>query len=163
MTRILTVCALTCLIAACGTSPQTDSARPPQADAARDRAVLDSIRQDFARGEEAGDADAVYAHAAPDIVVMPPNRPVKIGSTNRDWIRAFLSAYTVKVQYTSEEIVIGGDWAFDRGFAVETATPKAGGAATTGTAKYLWVYQRLNGEWKQARLIWNDNGPPEQR
>jgi ketosteroid isomerase-like protein len=102
----------------------------------------------------------MYAHAAPDIVAMPPNRPSKIGDADRQWIRDFLAAYTVEVQYKSDEIVIAGDWAFDRGTATETMTPKAGGPAATESAKYLWVYQRLNGEWKLARLIWNSNGPP---
>jgi len=160
MTRILAVYAVAVTIAACGTSAQVDTARAPQVDTGRDRATLDSLRRDFEIAERAGDADRMYAHAAPDIVAMPPNRPSKIGDADRQWIRDFLAAYTVEVQYKSDEIVIAGDWAFDRGTATETMTPKAGGPAATESTKYLWVYQRLNGEWKLARLIWNSNGPP---
>jgi len=160
MTRILAVYAVAVTIAACGTSAQVDTARAPQVDTGRDRATLDSLRRDFEIAERAGDADRMYAHAAPDIIAMPPNRPPKVGNTDLDWLRQFLAAYTVEVQYRSDEIVVSGDWAFDRGTATETMTPKAGGAATTETAKYLWVYQRQNGAWKQARLIWNSNGAP---
>jgi ketosteroid isomerase-like protein len=159
VTRILAVYGVAVAIAACGSSTRIDPARSSRADTARDRATLDSIRRDFERAERAGDADRMYAHAAPDIIAMPPNRPPKIGNTNREWIREFLAAYNVEVQYRSEETVIAGDWAFDRGTATEAMTPKTGGPATTETAKYLWVYQRRKGEWKQARLIWNSNGP----
>ena len=148
------------IVAACGTSAQGDAARSTPVDTARDRATIDSIRQNFEAAERAGDADRMYAHAAPDIIAMPPNRPSKVGNTDLNWLRQFLAAYTVEVEYKSDEIVVSGDWAFDRGTATETMTPKAGGAATTETAKYLWVYQRQNGAWKQARLIWNSNGAP---
>jgi hypothetical protein len=50
----------------------------------------------------------VYAHAAPDIIAMPPNRPAKVGNVNRDRIRDSLAAYNVEVQYRSDEIVIAG-------------------------------------------------------
>jgi len=160
MTRSLVVCCVAVIVAACGRSAQGDAARSAPVDTARDRATIDSIRQNFEAAERAGDADRMYAHAAPDIVAMPPNRPPKVGNTDLDWLRQFLAAYTVEVQYRSDEIVVSGDWAFDRGTATETMTPKAGGTATTETAKYLWVYQRQNGAWKQARLIWNSNGAP---
>jgi ketosteroid isomerase-like protein len=138
MTRILAVYAVAVTIAACGTSAQVDTARSPQVDTARDRARLDSLRRDFETAERAGDADRMYAHAAPDIIAMPPNRPSKIGDADRQWIRDFLAAYAVEVQFKSDEIVIAGDWAFDRGTAVETMTPKAGGPPATESAKYLW-------------------------
>jgi ketosteroid isomerase-like protein len=159
MRRILTAYGAAAIVAACGSSPQVDSARSVPADTARDRAAIDSIRQTFQDGEEAGDAERMYSHAAADIIAMPPNRPPQVGSTNLGWLRAFLSAYNVKAQYNSEELVVSGDWAFDRGTVTETMTPKSGGASATESVKYLWVYHRQNGAWKLARLIWNSNDP----
>jgi ketosteroid isomerase-like protein len=127
---------------------------------AGDRAAIDSIRREIEAAENAGDADRMSLHFAPDAVAMAPNSPATVGAeTSRAGLRAFFDAFTIEIHYTSEEIVVSGDWAFDRGTSTERVTPKAGGPVTTANAKYLWLYQRLNGEWKQARVIWNSNDP----
>lgn len=63
------------------------------------------------------------------------------------------------MKYATDEIVVSGDWAMERGTAVETMTPKSGGAAETSNAKYLWLYHRNNGKWELARLMWNSSDP----
>jgi ketosteroid isomerase-like protein len=146
---IAAICAVTA-----GCSPA------PRGSDADDRAALDRIRQQFEAAENAGDADAMYRHLADDIVVMPPNAPPMRGSeVNPASLGAHFDMFDVDVQYRSEEIVIAGDWAFDRGTAREILTPKQGGAPFGGEGKYLWVYRRVGGEWKQARVIWNSSEP----
>jgi ketosteroid isomerase-like protein len=117
-----------------------------------DRAAIDRIRQEFEAAENAGDAEALRRHIADDAVAMAPNMaPVRGVEGCMAFLRGWFSAFDVDVQYRSEEIVIAGDWAFDRGTAREILTPKQGGAPFGGEAKYLWVYRRVGGEWKQAR------------
>ena len=99
-------------------------------------------------------------HLAPDVVAMPPNRAITSGANAfTEGLRTFLGAYKVDVKYKTDEIVVSGDWAFERGTAVETVTPKAGGAPQTSNAKYLWVYHRNGGTWELARLMWNGSDP----
>ncbi len=140
----------------------TACAPAPQRDEARDRAAVDSIRREFEAGENAGDVDRMSRHFATDVIGMPPSRATTVGpDALRETLRKFLAAYNVEVRYKSDEIVVAGDWAFDRGSANEILHPKAGGPAETSNGKYIWLYQRVNGEWKLARLIWNADPAPE--
>jgi ketosteroid isomerase-like protein len=132
----------------------------PQSSEAADRATLDQLRREFAAAENAGDADAMYRYLASDIVVMAPNVPPMRGAElTPASLRSYFEQFDMKVEYRSEEIVIAGDWAFDRGTGRETITPKKGGAPVGGESKYLWVYRKVGGEWKQARVIWNSSEP----
>ena len=138
----------------------TACASQPQQDERQVRAAVDSIRVEFEAGENAGDLDRMTRHLAADVVAMPPNRPITTGAAAlTESLRGFLGAYKVDVKYKTDEIVVSGDWAMERGTAVETMTPKAGGAAETSNAKYLWLYHRNNGKWELARLMWNSSDP----
>lgn len=132
----------------------------PQLDEGQDRAAVNNIRLEFEAGENAGDLNRMTRHLASDVVAMPPNRPITTGAAAlTESLRGFLSAYKVDVKYTTDEIVLSGDWAMERGTAVETMTPKAGGTAETSNAKYLWLYHRNSGKWELARLMWNSSDP----
>lgn len=138
----------------------TACAPAPQRDSAGDRAAVDSIRLEFEAGENAGDLSRMTRHLAADVVAMPPDRAITIGANAfTESLRGFLGTYKVDVKYKTDEIVLAGDWAFERGTAVETMTPKAGGAAQTSNGKYLWVYHRNGGTWELARLMWNSSDP----
>lgn len=78
------------------------------------------------------------------------------GDSVADLMREFHAAFAVQVEYSSQEIVVFGDWAFDRGTERYTLTPKAGGAPIQKSGNYLYLYQRqADGSWKQSRVIWN--------
>ena len=138
----------------------TACASQPSREEGQDRAAVDSIRLEFEAGENAGDLDRMTRHLAADVVAMPPNRPITTGAAAfTESLRGFLGAYDVDVKYKSDEIVVSGDWAMERGTAVETMTPKSGGAKETSNAKYLWLYHRNSSKWELARLMWNSSDP----
>lgn len=138
----------------------TACASQTQRDEGQDRAAINNIRLEFEAGENTDDLARMTRYLAPDVVAMPPNRPITKGATTlAESLRGFLGAYKVAVKYTTDEIVLSGDWAFERGTAVETMTPKAGGAAEMSNGKYLWLYHRNNGKWELARLMWNSSDP----
>jgi ketosteroid isomerase-like protein len=138
----------------------TACASAAQRDGAADRAAVDSIRLEFEAGENAGDLRRMTHHLAADVVAMPPNRAITTSANAfTEALRTFLGIYHVDVKYKTDEIVVSGDWAFERGTAVETLTPKASGAAQTSNAKYLWLYHRNGGTWELARLMWNSSDP----
>jgi ketosteroid isomerase-like protein len=151
MRRIVAVAAVM-LSTACDSEPQRDDAN--------DRGAVDRIRLEFEAGENAGDLDRMTRHLAADVVAMPPNRAITTGAASfTESLRGFLGAYKVDVKYKTDEMVVFGDWAMERGTAVETLTPKSGGAPETSNAKYLWLYHRNNGVWELARLMWNSSDP----
>lgn len=125
------------------------------------RSTIDAIRRDTEAAENAGSAERMRAHFADDIVMMAPNMPTVVGAaTTAQAMRQFFDMFGVQIAYTSIEIVVSGDWAFDRGTYTHTLTPKRGGSAMRETGKYVWLYRRTpQGAWKQARVIWNTSDP----
>lgn len=137
------------LTGACGSA----GARDPAAD--RQAIALETAR--FQAAENAGSVDALRSFFADDLVMMGPNSPpVTGGDTVAEQMRTFHERFAVQVEYDSQEIVVSGDWAFDRGTERFTVTPRDGGAAIQKSGNYLYLYQRqADGSWKQARVIWN--------
>lgn len=137
------------LVAAC------DATNVP--DPAADRQAVAAETARFEAAENAGSVDQFRSFFSDDLVMMGPGEPpVTGGDKIASLMREFHNAYSVQVEYTSQEIVVSGDWAFDRGTEQYTLTPKAGGTPIQKAGNYLYVYQRqADGSWKQSRVIWN--------
>ncbi|MGH9365728.1 MAG: YybH family protein [Thermoanaerobaculia bacterium] len=135
--------------AACSTATRSDPAA--------DRQAIAAATAQFQAAENAGSVDQFRSHFADDLVMMGPDKPpVTGGDSVAALMREFHDAFAVQVEYNSQEIVVFGDWAFDRGTERYTLTPKAGGAPIRKSGNYLYVYQRQeDGSWKQSRVIWN--------
>ena len=141
------------LTAACGSASTSDPAA--------DRQAIAAATAQFEAAENAGSVDQFRAFFADDLVMMGPNMPpVTGGDSVAALMRVFHDAFAVQVEYDSQEIVVFGDWAFDRGTERYTLTPKAGGAPIRRGGNYLYLYQRQgDGSWKQSRVIWNSSDP----
>jgi ketosteroid isomerase-like protein len=126
-------------------------------DPAADRQAIAAATAQFQADENGGSVDQFRSHFADDLVMMGPNNPPVIGGDSvAALMRVFHNAFAVQVEYNSQEIVVFGDWGFDRGTERYTLTPKAGGAPIQKSGNYLYVYQRQeDGSWKQSRVIWN--------
>jgi ketosteroid isomerase-like protein len=126
-------------------------------DPAADRQAIAASTTRFQAAENAGSVDQFRSYFADDLVMMGPNMPPVIGGDSvAALMRVFHAAFAVQVEYTSQEIVVFGDWGFDRGTERYTLTPKAGGTPIRKSGNYLYVYQRqADGSWKQSRVIWN--------
>lgn len=126
-------------------------------DPAADRLAIAAETARFQAAENAGSADQFRGFFADDLVMMGPNEPpVTGGDKVAALMRTFHDAFTVQVEYKSQEIVVSGDWAFDRGTEQYTLTPKAGGTPIQKSGNYLYLYRRQgDGSWKQSRVIWN--------
>ena len=118
-----------------------------------------AIRHAVESAENAGHADAAAALLDEDAVIMVPDFPVQEGKAActrflRDVMSWSKSQFDRHITYTSAEVSVIGDIAFDRGTFSFTATPRSGGDTTLVTGKYLWLLRRSAEEsWKIARLI----------
>ena len=130
-------------------------------DPAADRQAIAAATAQFEAAENAGSVDQFRAFFADDLVMMGPNGPPVTGADSvAALMRVFHDGFAVQVEYNSQEIVVFGDWAFDRGTERYTLTPKAGGAPIRRSGNYLYLYQRqADGSWKQSRVIWNSRDP----
>lgn len=133
---------------------------PPSTTAA-DVEAVHAMRGRAEAAENAGDAEALLALFAEDAVMMPPNRPAVMGVAEaRTFVPGFFQAFQLKERFVSQEVVVSGDWAFDRGTYSLSLTSKADSSAVTTEGKYLWLLQRsAEGEWRYARTAWSPNAP----
>ena len=107
--------------------------------------------------ENGGDF-AYFTHAAAeDVVLMPPNAPPVVGrAVAVAFMREFLGTFDLQIRYSSDEVQVRGELAFDRGTYSQTLTPRSGGAPIRESGQYLWLYaRRPDGSWEFLRVIWN--------
>jgi len=113
----------------------------------------------------AGDAAGIANLYTQDAQVLYPNQPLVSG---HDAIQEYFGDLFAEfpggeIELTSAEVVVLGQWAFDRGAYHWKGTPKTGGAPLEDTGKYLVVLQRqADGTWRVARDADNSDRPAAQ-
>jgi len=112
-----------------------------------------------------GDADYFVSQYTEDAIRMPPNEPVRKGI---DAIRDGHQSYheqnkVIESKNISEEVIICGEWAIDRGTYTQKDVSKSGGEPNQGTGKYIVISKRQSdGQFKIYREIWNSDLPEKQ-
>jgi uncharacterized protein (TIGR02246 family) len=129
-------------------------------------AVHQAITAAYARFVDAlkrGDAAAVAASYTDDAVLMVPNTTAWEGRAGiTQGFAGFLSQFSVvDPRLTTKDVVLGGDYAIERGTYAWTLHPKTGtGADIVDNGKYLTVWQRQDdGSWKIVRDLSNTDRP----
>jgi ketosteroid isomerase-like protein/catechol 2,3-dioxygenase-like lactoylglutathione lyase family enzyme len=123
------------------------------------RARIDAIRIAIQEAENAMDPAAIAQFLQEDAVLMVPDHPVQEGKAActaflREMLGQPASRYDRRITYTSDEVAVAGDLAFDRGTFGFSVTPKDGGDTTDVTGKYLWILARgAEEKWLITRLI----------
>lgn len=136
---------------------------PPQTDTGTaDVAALRELHDQVTRAQNEGDASVFERTSASDVLVLPPDGALISGrQAHVDFNRKLFNAFTNIFDNKSEEIVVSGDWGFDRGTYRYTETPRAGGATVVREGNYLWLARReSDGVWRYARIIWNTRELP---
>jgi len=115
------------------------------------------VRDAWIAGVRAKDVDRLVGYLTDDVVMIHPNRPAVIGKeANRADLIAAFGKFSVEQTAESDEVVVAGEWAFDRSRATTTLTPVAGGAPVTVRSKTITILRRGgDGSWKIARVIGN--------
>ena len=132
------------------------------ADPAEDMAAIEAVRVAEGEAGAAGDVEAFLALLTDDVITMPPNAPLIMGkAAAKEWLEGFVAQYTVVMDsYTTDEIEVSGDLAFERYTGAWTLTSKATGESMSETMKGIHVYRKqADGSWKIARDTWNTSDP----
>ena len=65
---------------------------------------------------------------------------------------AALAKYVVEQAFESTELIVAGDWAFERGVESVSATPREGGPAVSRSQRAFLILRRdAGGRWRYAR------------
>ena len=145
-------------LSACGTAQQ-DRAGQQEGDVAV--AELDSLRQAWRGAAAQGDIERYMGYLTPDVVVMAPGQPAMNGQDAfRPFVGAFFAGFRIESdENVSEEIVVAGDWAFDRGVYHSVYLPVDSAPAVRDDGQYIYLAHHDVDGWKYARIIWNSVPP----
>ena len=129
-----------------------------------DLTAIQSVIQQMLDASTARDLEAFVNLFTEDVIAMMPDQLPVIGKDAwRATVRGPFDRSTVEqLNMPSEEIVIAGDWAFERHNETVVLVDRANGQRRRAQAKGIWILRRqADGSWKFARYIYNLNPPPE--
>jgi ketosteroid isomerase-like protein len=124
--------------------------------------AVDAIKARYKAWMEAirtKDLDTIVDMYADDATYMPPGRKPVAGkaAVRVNWA-GYLQRDSFEAEYTPTiQVSHGGDMAFDIGHYV--ISMKKEGKPVTFVGKYVVVWKLIDGQWKAAVDIDNDNGP----
>jgi ketosteroid isomerase-like protein len=133
-------------VVACAPAAEVAVVEEPDT-AAADIDAIHALREAWVAADNDSDLDGVMAVFTDDVVIMVAEEPTLIGK------EAVRSWYFVGPEFemSSDEVVVAGDWAFDRG--TFTSDGEAG--------RYVGILQRqTDGSWKYARIMGINDPPP---
>lgn len=129
--------------------------------AAADIAAIKEYDRQWLQAINTGDMPALSALTADDHITFPPNGPPNVGKAANDKVNArTFEQYTVNEHWFPADLVVAGDWGYERGYFTSDSTPKAGGAVQRFTGYYLRILRRqADGSWKMIREMASSDKP----
>ncbi len=126
-------------------------------------AAIHTLSESVQKAYIARDWDQFADYFTDDAIWMP-NEVSPLTGKDQWWtfVAPFWDTTTViEMDIVTEEIVVAGDWAFERHSEKQVIRPASGeGDTATYYFKGIWLLQRqADGAWKIARYIWNWNPP----
>ncbi len=107
----------------------------------------------------ARDLDRFVSYFTDDIVAMPSGMPPVVGiEAWRELLAEFFAGSDVSNFVSkSEDITVVGDWAIEWHNEAATYLSKDSGESQRVYNKGMWVFHKVDGRWKIACYVWNDN------
>lgn len=154
------------LVAGAGCSKATVIVQNTAADETQIHKVLDEIASTF----NAGDYDGMFARYLDDVIVSAPGRPDQVGKQAwRDTMENTLpKGVGLKLSFDTQELVVAGDLAYERGtYALQISDKTSGAELAKAGGRHIHIFKRqADGQWKGWRLMENSpdaaapTGPP---
>jgi len=115
------------------------------------------VRDAWIEAVRTQNVDRLMSLLTEDVIMMHPNRPAISGqAANRADLVAAFERFHVDQSVVSDEIVVSGEWAFDRSRSTTTLTPVSGSKPLTVRSKAITILRcQPHGSWKIARVIGN--------
>jgi ketosteroid isomerase-like protein len=124
--------------------------------------AIDLARKEIDAAWLSEDADVIMANSADDMILMPPNMERKTGKEEiRSFLQGFFDHFTMtELKITEREVIVSGDWAFERSSYEWVIVPEGGGEGISDQVNFIGIWQRQSdGAWREVRAIWNSTKP----
>jgi len=110
----------------------------------------------------ASDVSKVLSLYTGDGIFMPSGAPTSIGAEQVKGTYEFVfSNIKLSIEFTIDEIIVNGDYAFARTTSKGTTLIHATGETVPEENRELFVLQKENGSWKIDRYMFNKMRPAE--
>ncbi len=124
--------------------------------------AIDQAREEIDAAWLSEDADVIISYSADDMILMPPNVGKQTGKEEiRNFLQGFFDHFTItELKIMEREVIVSGDWAFERGSYEWVIVPEGGGESISDKVNFIGIWQRQSdGVWREARAIWNSTEP----
>ncbi len=161
--RLVYVCLASTLLIFTACAPAPAPVPEPVDTTAEDEAAIRALRAAFTEAQGSGDVDTIVSSYASDAILMRAGAPTVSGL---EPISALLAENfeqsAMTVEDPIDQLVVLGDWAFDRTSFSGTQTNRESGETVDLEGKAIHIYRRqADGSWKIAIDMYNFDQPME--
>ena len=126
----------------------------------QDKEAIEALLQMYKKSLNTSDAELSTSLYTADGIFMPTKAPSAIGSEQIAKSYAFIfSQIQLNIEFYIDEIVVEGDFAFAVTSSKGSTLIRATGATIPEANRELFVFEKINGEWKIARYMFNKTQP----
>ena len=124
---------------------------------------IEKLLQEYQKALNTSDAKLAQSIYTKDGVFMPTEAPSGIGSEGiRKSYEFVFSQIQLNIEFFIEEIVVEGNMAFAVTSSKGTVTIRANGVEVPEANRELFVFEKVDGQWKIARYMFNKTEPAKQ-
>lgn len=126
----------------------------------QDKAAIETLLQTYKKSLNTSDAKLAQGLYTNDGVFMPTEAPSAIGQENI--LKSYEFIFTqiqLNIEFYIDEITVEGDFAFAVTSSKGTTLIHATGDTIPEANRELFVFEKVNGDWKIARYMFNKTEP----
>ncbi len=160
MKLIVPVLALTMYAACTERKPELSNTKNVEIMQKQDKEAIEALLQTYKKSLNTSDAQLAQSLYTKDGIFMPTEAPSAIGSDNILKSYEFIfSQIQLNIEFFIDEIVVEGDFAFAVTSSKGTTLIHATGDTIPEANRELFVFEKVNGDWKIARYMFNKTEP----
>ena len=126
----------------------------------QDKEAIEEVLRQYKQALNTSDAILAQSLYTKDGVFMPTEAPSAIGAENILASYQFIfKQITLNIEFFIDEIVVEGDLAFAVTSSKGTVHIHAADSTVDEANRELFVFEKINGDWKIARYMFNKTEP----
>ncbi|PHN01821.1 YybH family protein [Flavilitoribacter nigricans] len=154
MKRLLTVAFAMLLLASCNQDPNQSENKDVMVKLEKER--IGNLLEDYKKSLNTSDAKLAQSLYAKDGIFMPSGAPSAIGADNILKSYEFIfSQIQLNIEFYIDEILVEEDFAYVTSSSKGTTLIQATGETVPEENRELFVFEKMDGDWKIARYMFN--------
>jgi uncharacterized protein (TIGR02246 family) len=125
---------------------------------AKEKAAIDDLRRSWRKAAMASDLDLYMTFFTSDAVLIPSGQLCLSGAESiRGFVKGFFDTYRItSEEIATEELIIAGDWAIERGPYKSLYEPLSGKSPILDEGYAMYIMKRQpDDSWRYTRIISN--------